>query len=532
MIQILQEILLLIVIFFFLYKRGLIFLQIAQQDEYSPKALLSWHKDNFAFDKRGSLIALFTLLIAYFCECYLAANLIGITLLFILFKLTPNPIIEGKKTLNFTNRSKKIFYAYLLLLSLILITFTLIHGNCHAVFFWIYCFLLFQLPPFLIMLAIYILNKPEKMLQDKFLNEAKVIFRNSGTCCIGVTGSYGKTSVKNHLGEIIQTTLGSCFWPSEGTNTLMGITREIREKLNRFYKYSIIEMAAYRVGSISKSCKLCPPKISIITAIGSQHLERFGSLDVTYKAKTEIAKALPKDGILVCNYDNELSRKAGKEFNDKISKTIFYGLTRDPLNNCYASDIKIDKTGTSFNVHWENEIYPSKTTLLGKHAVSNLLCCFVTACTLGAKPKNIIAAIAGISPVNHRLKLEKRGDYYVLDDAYNANEKGFAYALEVVKEFEASKKIIMTPGVIELGEKQYKINKELAKSAMKICDYFIAVGEPNRQAFSDGFSDKNRFYTATSRDEAFKKLDNLVQKDALVLIANDLTDFHENIYKF
>jgi UDP-N-acetylmuramoyl-tripeptide--D-alanyl-D-alanine ligase len=382
----------------------------------------------------------------------------------------------------------------------------------------------------LLSLAVKILKPLEESLQKKYLLEASEKFKASAPFTIAVTGSFGKTSVKNYLGETLQSLSGATFWPSGGTNTLMGITREIRENLNPWHKNAVIEIGAYRPGSIAKVCKeLTPPDISIITAINVAHLERFGSLDVTYQAKTEIALALSDKGILITNGDDQLALKAGLEI--KKAKNIIYGFSDIPQINCRGSNLKYAKEGTTFTITFEGKSYDIKTKLLGKTAASNLLAVFAAAVCCGVNLDLLPAALSNISPVSNRLTLNKRGSYNFLDDAYNSNEIGFKSALEVMQQIEAPEKIIITPGVIELGDKQFEVNKHLGEIASKVADKIIVVSKTNREAFKAGIED-SRLIIADSREEAFAKLNEIAKPEALVLLENDLTDLHEHEYKF
>lgn len=526
----LQYILLSLVFIYFIYRRGLVFLQIAQQDEYSPTRLFKWYKTNKAFDRKATLVAIIAIITAVMFKFYFAINLLAIILLFTISFFEFNPLKEGKLKLNLTKRTNKILRCFIFINIVFILVGLIVHYRCVPIYFWIYGAILFQAVPFTLILALKTLLPFEEKLQKKYFEDAKKTFLNSNTFCIGITGSYGKTSIKSYLGEILQTSLGSTFWPPEGTNTPMGITRSIRENLCSGYKYSVIEMAAYRIGSIAKLCNLTPPKAAIISAIGNQHLERFGNIENTYKAKTELAKAVPNDGILVCNIDDPMVKRAGEEF--KKATTIFYGFSDDPKNNCRASNVEINKEGTSFNLHWEGKTYKAFSKILGKHCVSNLLATFSMAVTLGARPEIVIAAIRNIPPVKNRLALEKRKGYQILNDSYNSNEKGFAYALEVLSSLKSSKKILMTPGTLELGDKQYELNKEIAKMASKICDHIIIVSDVNKEAYKSGVKNKEKLILVDYREEAFAKIEELKDEDTIVLIENDLIDTYETKYRF
>ncbi len=516
---------------FLAFRRGLIFLQIAQQDEYAPERLIKWFIDNKAFDKKVTLLLIVALLIGLYCQCWFLPIILSSAVIALIAFTTIDPRYQAKLKLNFTARAKKIFQLYKILCLVILTTLAML---CLTLSVKVVLAILFvQVLPAILILTLKILEPGEKNLQSKFFNEAQEIVKKANPQVIGITGSFGKTSVKNALAEVLQLTLGSTFWPPAGVNTRMGITREIRERLSASYKFAVIEMAAYRLGSIAKLCELTPPTVGIITAIGKQHLERFGSQDVTYQAKTELARAVHQDGILVVNADNVLANKAGLEHQRRIN--IFYGLEPQPHINFLAKNIFYTFEGSKFDIEHQGNTYSIQTKLLGRAAVSNLTCVFATALTLGAKPELIIGSFANIQPVNNRLAFEKtkvEGGYvYYLHDGYNSNEEGFQSALEVMQQLPASRRIIMTPGVIELGAEEAEINQFLATKAAEVCDYVIVVGPVNKAAFQAGV-DSGKLIIAATREIAFQKLFELTIPETIILIENDLSDYHEASYRF
>ena len=514
---------------YFAFQRGLVYLHLLQQDEYSPERLLTWIKSNKAFDRRGSVLCLSIFLISLIFKFYSFFILLGGLALALLSFLQCDPRRLAKVPLKMTSRANKIFLLYLSFFTLLTLLITTLNPSGCRIIIFLNAIILIQLIPFLLMLAVKTLAPAEKYLQNRYLAEAKTKFRKVNPLTIAITGSFGKTSVKTYLAEVLQTVKGATFWPTGGTNTLMGVTKEIRENLSPFHQIAVIEAGAYRPGSIARVCELTPPKISIITAIGAAHLERFGNLDVTYQAKTEIARALPVDGILICNGDDELAAKAGTEI--LKGKNIIYGFGDSAKINCRGKDLKFSNTGSSFTIIWEGKTYDIKTKLLGRTAASNLLAVFAAAVSACAKPELVSMAFSALSPVSNRLALNKRGNFRFLDDAYNSNETGFKAALEVMHQIDATQKIVITPGVIELGEQQFEVNKTLGQMATAVADYLIVVSTTNRAAFQAG-ADKNKVFFVDNREQAFAKLNEIGKIDALVLLENDLTDLHEHDYKF
>jgi UDP-N-acetylmuramoyl-tripeptide--D-alanyl-D-alanine ligase len=310
----------------------------------------------------------------------------------------------------------------------------------------------------------------------------------------------------------------------------MGITRTIRETLKPYHRYAVIEMGAYQKGSIRRLCDFTPPQAALVTAVGIMHLERFGSPENVYLAKSEIAQAVPADGILVCNGDSPNARRMASEH--KRATTLLYGLDQSagPLD-CYASDLSFDERGTSFTIHWRGESFRGRTPLLGRPALSNALGAFTMACALGASPAYAVACMANLEPVDNRLVFDRKPGTSFLRDAYNSNPTGFAAALEVLKDLPAKRRIVMTPGMIELGDQQSAENRRLAAMCAGVADMVIVVGRVNREAILAGLSDaaypQEKIVTVDSRAEAFETLSDREQPGDLVLIENDLGDLHE-----
>jgi len=524
----------------FYRKRSLRYLRFFQQQEYKNRLYLDWILEKRAFDSRASLILIFLTLINLICGqagglCIFVAQLLAAIALIIIPYFEEDPTKLGKIPLKMTARALRIYRLSLAVCCFILLLLFITLSSQSLVLQSLVLILLVQSTPLFLVLANRLLQPYEERLQQAFLDEAKARIKRINPYIIGITGSYGKTSTKSILAEFLNVTLGPTFWPPKSYNTLMGITREIRERLIPGYKYAVIEMGAYGIGSIEKLCELCPPKAGIVTAVGLMHLERFGSEANVFSAKSELAKALPNDGILVCNGDNEGTRQIASQNPKAI--TLLYGLdTSKGHLDCTLSDISFSEGGTKFLLHWKGDTLRAQTKLLGRTSLSNILAAFTMACALGAKPELLIAALQNIEPVDNRLSLEKTGDVLWLKDAYNSNPEGFAAALEVLQALSASRRILMTPGMIELGEKQYESNFNAAKKAAGICDLLIIVGDTNRKPLEEGLMaagfSREKLLLMPGRQEAFQYLSYNLKAGDAVLIENDLADLYEPNTKF
>lgn len=536
---------LIVAILAFAWRRTLSYLRYFQQEEYNSTRFIAWIKSNRAFDTRGSLVLLLAL-IAHIIfpgsgASFLIALLSAATLLVVAYGIEGDPRTTGKIRLNMTERATKtasVAYGMLAILGLMPLfglCCSCSQGSAPLTLTALCGIVIAQVTPAALMLATKILSPAEKRLQKYYYDDAKRILADVNPFVIGITGSYGKTGAKAALGDLLTQTVGSTFWPKKSINTVMGITRTIRETMRPHHKYAVIEMGAYNIGSIRRLCEFTPPRAALVTAVGIMHLERFGSPENVYTAKSEIAQALPEDGLLVCNGDSPNARRMAEQH--KRGTTLLYGfdLSKGPLD-CFATDISYDEHGTSFVIHYKGERFPGRTPLLGRPALSNALGAFTMACALGAQPAFAVACMGNLPPVDNRLVLDKGSRVSYLRDAYNSNPTGFEAALDVLKNLPAQRRILITPGMIELGDMQHEENKRLATMASSVCDRIYVVGITNRDAILAGLTEANfprtKTIIADTRDEAFNTLAEQSAEGDLVLIENDLGDLHEGKVRF
>jgi UDP-N-acetylmuramoyl-tripeptide--D-alanyl-D-alanine ligase len=532
-----------IAVILFYVRRSLRYLQFFQQEEYNSSRFVNWWFEKRAFDTRGSLVALVVgglgLAIAENSLATLALCIVGGLILVAASWTEEDPRKVGKIKLNMTDRLTAIYQLsigiYALVVVGILGGITAL-GYGAAPILWLASVTLIQSTPLWLMLANAILWPNESKKQQAFLSEAKEILADYDPYVIGITGSYGKTSTKAILGSLLEA-IEPTFWTPGSINTEMGITRQVRENLKRQQRLAIIEMGAYQIGSVAKLCRLTPPDAGLVTAVGVMHLERFGGIENIYKAKCELPQAIDPNGLLVCNGDNSGSRKMAGEY--PKATTILYGLEPELGHlDCWMSDIVATMDGTTFNLHWHNEVYAGFTKLLGVPMLSNLVGAFAMCCALDKNPEYVIAAIRSIEPANNRLNLRKNGDGFILDDSYNSNPIGFASALEVLEGLPGGRKILMTPGMVELGDLQAAENRQVALKAAEVCDLVIVVGDTNKQDLMTGLKEgglsEDKILTFDNRDKALAHLmsKEFKQPADMILIENDLPDLYEAEVKF
>jgi len=426
---------------------------------------------------------------------------------------------KAKKPLVYTARVKRlIITAYILAIIVLLII-----REKETILITAYA--MCALTPALILLVDFV-NKPvNAFINRKYVNEAKKkIAEMPNLTVIGVTGSYGKTSTKNFLYKLLSSKYDVLITP-KNYNTTLGVTMTIRNELKATHEIFICEMGATRINDIKEICDIVKPKYGIVTSIGPQHLESFKSIENVTKTKFELVDSLPEDGIAFLNYDNKYIK------NNKIKKNkITYGIEKTKGKDYLAYDISATDKGLSFKMKDENgEEFTFNTKILGKHNIVNIAGCIAVARKLGIPMKTLVQRVKLIEGVEHRQQLIESGTDLIIDDAYNSNPSGAESALETLSMFEGEK-ILITPGMIELGEKQYDCNFEFGKQATKVCDYIILVGKKQTKPIYDGIMsmkyNKDKLQIVEDVKEGIRIARSLKtgKKRRIILLENDLPD--------
>lgn len=340
---------------------------------------------------------------------------------------------------------------------------------------------------------------------------------------IGITGSFGKTSTKYILNSILSENYSVCISP-HSFNTPMGVAKVILDYLKPHHDVLIIEMGAKEVGDIKYLCDIVNPRYGILTSVGNQHLATFGSVANIKKAKNELIKSLPSNGLAIFNGDNKLCMELYD--NCKINKK--YVKLKDDEAFATAKNLKITSSGSSFTLIVNNNEINCSTRLLGAHNLDNILMCSALAYLLGLSLEQIQIGISKLEPVNHRLELKQENGISILDDSYNSNVEGAACALEILKLFDSKNKIVVTPGLVELGNKEREENVNLGKNIAKVATHVIIVNQTNQEAIEEGLLEENfpeeNIVKVRTVIEAKLKLRDLAQAGDTVLFENDLPD--------
>ncbi len=430
---------------------------------------------------------------------------------------------QSKKPLVITKRIRRMIITILLIHLLPLAVYFKGKGNYN--FSLLVTFILIFLNPLIIWLA-NIINKPiEKQVFYYYKRQAiRKLKHLKGMEVIGITGSYGKTSSKNILNDILNVKFNSFATP-ENFNTAYGLINSVNNYLDKFNDFFIAEMGAFKQGEIKELCDLMKPKYGILTKIGVAHLEIFGSKENVQKGKFELIESLPSDGVGILNKDDKYQVSYPLKNNCQI---LWIGINNKDVD-VYADNIKLSHFGTSFDIYFKKEkkAYPFETMLLGKGNIYNILAAVILGKKMGLSISQLQLGVKAVRPTPHRLELKKYGEINIIDDAYNSNPIGSKMALEVLA-LMPGKRIVVTPGMIDLGEEQYNLNKEFGIHISSVADVVILIGEEQTKPIYDGLLEKKykrkNIYLLNDVKDAFPIIEKMHKKETYVLLENDLPD--------
>lgn len=446
----------------------------------------------------------------------------ALSLLMFHVKITWQP---AKKKLTWTPRVKRMFITAFIWLN-ILYAFAFISHNLW--FIWVSVVFSVVYSWAFILIANMTNTPIEQGINHYYYKDAqKRLMQNPNLIIIGVTGSYGKTSVKNLLYQLLSQKYNVLMTP-ESYNTLLGVIRTIRERLNPTHDIFIVEMGAKQEGDIAEICKLVNPHMGLITSIGPQHLESFKTIENVIKTKGELFRNTHPEGTIFVNLNDDNLRNMDLP---KGTKAVLFGNNTQKKAQYGVSDIQVSDEGTTFTIFNKNDKKKAsfKTRLLGAHNVDNLLGSIAIAMELGVSEAQINRGLYDMYPVEHRLSCKKSPyGYTIIDDAFNSNPVGSKNALEVLKHMKGNKKIILTPGMIELGEQQYELNEKFGEYMADACDYVVLVGKKQTEPIQQGLKNKKfpseKWVVVQNLAEGFKAVNDFAKPGDVLLIENDLPD--------
>ena len=495
-------------------------LHMLQLNGYDNEEHFHWLKTNFGKQKLLIFVLIFAPFLCFFVNpvtIFIAIFILYVVIRFYGFLKK----VFTKKKLVYTTRAKRLVVTTCILGALIALLgwfageHTHFFGILHAAFLDV-CFV-----PFLLPLA-NVINRPvEHMVRQYYINDAKkILAQNDHIRVIGITGSYGKTSLKFYLNTLLSVKYNVLVTP-ESYNTPMGVVKTIRGSMKSTHEIFICEMGARKVGEIKEICDIVHPQDGLITSIGPQHLETFFNMDNIVNTKFELGDALPEDGILFLNGDNEYITSKAPEYKN----TVMYG-----ENGGYRTEnVSVSDMGTTFTVIAPNgEKEEFTTRLIGAHNVINVLGAIAVAHTYGIALSELKIPVRRLQPAEHRLQLLDRGAVTVIDDTFNSNPIGSKAAVEMLHLFDGEH-ILITPGMVELGDDEKDYNFKFGTYAAANCDYIFLVGRKRTEPIYDGVIstgfDKTKVEAFDNLQDAMNRAMNIkTDKKKYILLENDLPD--------
>lgn len=454
---------------------------------------------------------LYLLIIFLFINRNLLVNIIFILILLIYILINFN--IKHFKKIKYTNRIMRLLGIHLLLIISLLIFKTPING-------FIFLNILYILINYILGILSSLL---EKLLVKKYYKQAKNKINKYKPTIIGITGSCGKTSVKNYLYECLKEKYITYKSP-KSYNTLNGLSLTVNKYLHCYDNYFILEMGLSHKNDIKNITKIFKPNISIITEILPSHLETMKSIDNIIHEKMQIISNMTNNGLIIINGDNELIINNIDKYNIHHNKIIKIGF--NDLNDYCVDEYLIKKDGLEFIIkdNINNNSYNINSKLIGRHNIYNILIVFSVLSYFNINKDKIISYINNLYNYENRLEIKKYNNMTILNDSYNSNINGFINALEILSLYQ-NKKYIITPGIVESGSESESIIKKIANKITETCDFCYLINNKNTKYFINVFNDRKykNFKIKSNFLEAFNELKN---EEITLLIENDLTDFY------
>lgn len=524
-----------------LFMSSMKFILVLQQCNYRGKRYFKWlsNKDT-PYMSRLMLLCLLALL--FFCVLNMtfvsmlgetAGSYIGFIsyVLFSIMYINTESSVNAKIPLKKTKRLVRLCITYIIMLCVINFGFIIllnfvafsIANEVYAVLRFGFICLLPLLIPIILFLS-YCVNEPmEALIRRYYINRAQMVLDNSKVIKIGITGSYGKTSVKEILRTILSQKYRVLATPSS-FNTPLGIARTVKS-LDSTHDVFIAEMGARQKGDIKELAKLVKPKYGVLTGVNNQHLETFGTIENTMATKFELFENLTDDGVGIFSSDNLNSTALFDKFS---GEKYFAGIDgKDDLVT--ANNVSMDSRGMSFSLSIKGEQpVDCSTVLLGTHSVKNICVAAAVAYKLGLTPQEIATGIGRIQSIGHRLELMPNNkNIVIIDDSYNSNEEGINAAMEVLDSFEG-RKIVLTPGLVELGKVENLVNYQFGKTLSEHADIVIVIGRHNAEMIIKGLIEggfnKENIKFAKSLNKGNALLNEMLKEGDVILFENDLPD--------
>jgi len=461
-------------------------LNLLQQNHYHYNLFLKMYRNYFKsilFLSLGSLL--------YFNNIVFKILSIILLIIFIFRMIKKKYILK----LNFTSRIYRIIFVNILI------------NIIHLMLFKINYIII--LVPIYLLLSMIILIPVEKIIGHYYIKKARNKLNAINPIIVAITGSAGKTSVKNYLYELLKDDYIT-FKTPKSYNTVLGITKAINENMNIKTEVAIFEFGASHKNDISKLLKVVKPDIGIITNILPQHLESFKKIENVFHEKLKVF-----DESKVCLFNSDIISPIIKKGKEVVT------ISEHKKSKYKLSDVLYTNEGMSFKING----YLFKTSLIGKCNLENVILAVICSNYLKLSFKKIENRLLGLKPVSNRLEIKKVNNKIIIDDSFNSNIKGFENAIEVLMIYKANK-VVITPGIMECGKKASEINYKVGVLLGKAnCDIFIIKNKNSKyiiKGLIDCNNDRYKVY------DYFKDCyDIAINNYDVILIENDISDVYK-----
>jgi len=330
---------------------------------------------------------------------------------------------------------------------------------------------------------------------------------------IGIAGSYGKTGIKDLITTVLSEKYQIVKTP-ESVNTPIGIARTILSQVNEKTEIFVVEMGEYYPGDIKNICSIAPPQIGVITGINEAHLERLKSINNSIKTIFEIAQNMKPNGMLLLNGKDKLIKNHYKKF---VARQEIY---------LYQAKGKIEFNEDAPGFVYQKIFFP----LLGQYNLDKIDGVIYLAKKLGLNHQEIETGLKKIKTPAHRLQpiLNSEKNILVIDDSYNGNPDGVEEAIKTLFLFKKRRKIFITPGLVEMGDKSREVHQRIGKRLNDVVDLVILIKNSvtpdiEEGLIKTGFNRKN-ILMCDSMMEAQNNLNNIIKSGDVVLFQNDWPD--------
>jgi UDP-N-acetylmuramoyl-tripeptide--D-alanyl-D-alanine ligase len=319
----------------------------------------------------------------------------------------------------------------------------------------------------------------EHVLGTRYVRSAVAKLERIRPTIVAVTGSYGKTSTKGYIAHLVGAYKSTLPSP-HSYNNRAGLSRTVNEHLGVGTEVLVAEMGAYGPGEIAALCEWLPPHIAVITAIGPAHLERFKTLERTLSAKTEIAE---RADVVVLNVDDPRLSSVAASLRTGAKRVVGASGTDR------GADVAVVAVPEGLELSVSGRRVGTASLGAGERpaSLSNAASAAAVALELGIPPEAVLARLSCLpSPPNRLQRYAAEGGYIVLDDTFNSNPAGARLALARLAAEGGGRRVVVTPGMVELGRSQFEENAAFAEAASEVATDLVVVARTNRRALLAG----------------------------------------------